>query len=188
MFPDQGGLGWMAVRPWRFASTSLCVVVNVRSAQYFNTPQLIELHAEAKKIIQLDPTTDITLDNVVNLEDDTLLSQKSGLHAVLSTNKQKAKHSNYTPQYWLKIFQNRNKMVDKCINHGIGTFRNDLVFNGIITDKARLHMHFCIDDYPSATAGSRKDFTGILSPTLPAECREPRRQRFWERSSWRSEP
>ena len=98
----------------------LHIVVNVKSAQYFNTPQLRELHAEAIEILKLQPTTSITIDNVAETEDDTLPSQRSGLYAVVSSNKQKAKHLNCTAEYWLKNCANRKIMVEKCREHGIG--------------------------------------------------------------------
>ena len=51
-----------------------------------------ELHDKAKNIIQLEPDTEIMLDNVTDLEDETLPYQRSGLHAVLTATKQRSKH------------------------------------------------------------------------------------------------
>ena len=115
----QGGPGWMAARLFRFTSTTFHTLVNVRSASYFNTPQLRQLHADAKIIIQLEPVTDITHDNVTDMEDETLPSQRSGLCAVLSTKKQRSKHSNCTPEYCKKRCDNKQQLVAKCIEHGI---------------------------------------------------------------------
>lgn len=84
MSTGQTGPGWMCLRLFRMTSTSFHTLVNVQSASYLNTPQLRELHADALSIIQLDPTTDITNDNVADTEDETLPSQRSGLHAVLA--------------------------------------------------------------------------------------------------------
>ena len=93
----------------------------MKTAQYYDTPQLRELHSEVKKIMQLEPTTSITLDNVDEVEDETLPSQKSGLHTVFSQNKRKAKHSNCTTEYWLKNGGSRKVMIQKCVEYGIGT-------------------------------------------------------------------
>ena len=81
-----------------------------------------ELHDKAKNIIQLEPDTEIMLDNVTDLEDETLPYQRSGLHAVLTATKQITKHSNCTAKYWLNLCSNWQKMVDKFIHYGIGEF------------------------------------------------------------------
>jgi hypothetical protein len=39
-----------------FSSTSFCVIVNVRDAEYFNSTQLRELYSNAKDMIQIKPT------------------------------------------------------------------------------------------------------------------------------------
>ena len=107
MVRGQGGPDWMAARPWRFSSTSFHVIVNVRDAEYFNSVQLWELYSNAKDIIQIKPTKTVTFDNVADLDDDTLPSQKSGLQVKMNTNPTtQARHSNCTPEYWLKVCKN----------------------------------------------------------------------------------
>ena len=121
MVRGQGGPDWMAARTWRFSSTSFHIIVNVRDAEYFNSTQLRELHSNAKDIIQIQPTKTVTFDNVAELDDDTLPSQKSGLQAKLNSNRTtQACHSHCTPEYWLRVCKLRATLRQKCIEYGIG--------------------------------------------------------------------
>jgi hypothetical protein len=121
MVRGQGGPDWMAARPWRFSSTSFHVIVNVRDAEYFNSVQLRELHSNAKDIIQIQPTKTVTFENVADLDDDTLPSQKSGLQAKINSSSiTQARHSNCTPEYWLRVCKTRATLRLKCIEYGIG--------------------------------------------------------------------
>lgn len=140
MSRKQGSQDWRSARQWRFTSTSFHTVVNVREAEYINTTILRELHSEIKSIVQLEPKTSVTYDNAIDLEDDDLPTQRSGLHAQLVSNRasQKARHSNCTPEYWLRQCSNRKEMVDKCDEYGI-------------------------DDHPTASEGSRKEFAELLA-------------------------
>ena len=177
MTRGQGGPGWMAARPFRFSSTSFHTLVNVRSAQYFNTSQLLELHAEAKSIVQLNPSTDITHDNVTELEDETLPSQRSGLHAVISPNTQRTKHSNITPKYWLNLCSNRQKLIEKCIEHGIGEFTRPVVINQKqITNSRHCSALTCNRQLPAPHCTQAR-LCRPSSAYLPAACRYPRGER-----------
>ena len=120
MVAEQGGIDWMTLRPWRFSSTSFHMAINVRFADYFEMTQLRVLHEEAKTIIQLNPTTDVTLANVATTEDETLPSQRSGLFARLSRSSQGSHHSNCTAEYWLKNGGSRKKLGETCRKNGIG--------------------------------------------------------------------
>mmetsp|Transcript_56501 Transcript_56501/g.120005 ORF Transcript_56501/g.120005 Transcript_56501/m.120005 type:complete len:754 (+) Transcript_56501:1863-4124(+) len=79
----------------------------------------------------------VTYENSATLEDETLPSQRSGLHAQLNSI-QRARHDNCTPEYWLRQCSNRKKMVEKCIEFGI-------------------------DDHPQEKEALRKKFAGILA-------------------------
>lgn len=140
MVRTQGSPDWMACRPWRFTSTSFHHVVNLERAEYINTTILRELHTETKSIIQLAPTTSVTYENAIDLDDEYLPMQRSGLHVHLASDRasQKARHSNCTTEYWLRQCSNRKEMVEKCDEYGI-------------------------DDHPNEKEGSRKQFAEILA-------------------------
>ena len=80
----QGTQDWFGGRTWQFTSTGLHTAVNVSSAEYINTTQLRELHNAAKNIIQIQPTNNVAYSNAIELEEEDLLSQRSGLHAALA--------------------------------------------------------------------------------------------------------
>lgn len=102
------------------SSTSFHIVVNVRSADYFHTHQLRLLYEEAKVIIQLNPTTGVTLANAATVEDKTLPSQQSGIFARLSGSNQQSHHSNCTTEYWLKNRGPRKRLTETSQKYDIG--------------------------------------------------------------------
>jgi hypothetical protein len=75
------------------------------------------MHNEAKQIIQLEPTNDVTVDNVTTTEDSALLSQLIGLHARMPSTNPTVRHSNCTVDYWLRSGGNRKQMIAKCVEH-----------------------------------------------------------------------
>ena len=86
----------------QFTSAGLHTAVNISSAEYINTTQLRELHDAAKNIIQIQNTKNVTYDNAIELEEEDLPSQRSGLHAALANERssQRARHRNCTAEYW----------------------------------------------------------------------------------------
>ena len=63
----------------------------------------------------------VTYDNAMDLEEEDLPSQRSGLHAQLENNQasQQTRHSNCTEEYWLHICKNKKAFCDKCQDYRI---------------------------------------------------------------------
>ena len=116
---------WFLSRLFVFSSTSAHAVWNVRSAEYFNTPRLNELHRRIKQILRLNPQKNVYLENAIEHEDEHLPSQSTGLHARLQSNQV---HNNCSAEWWKKRNHNRNWYIDKLdelkINHPPKTERS----------------------------------------------------------------
>ena len=70
---------WFLARYFRFTSTTLHVVLNVKAAVYINTDHLRSLHLRTHDIICLNPRKTITVQNTSNLDGEDLLTQCGNL-------------------------------------------------------------------------------------------------------------
>ncbi|KAL7459526.1 hypothetical protein ACHAWC_011246 [Mediolabrus comicus] len=113
---SQRTADWFLGRLFRFTSTTFHIAVNVAAAEWYNTRELQELHLEILRIVQLRPQCTVTYDNVLDVVEEDLPSQRGNLHArVMSSH---TTHKNTTPEFWLKN-RTRPELRNACIEHGV---------------------------------------------------------------------
>ena len=112
---SQRTVDWFLGRLYRFTSTTFHTAINVNAADYFNTPELKQLHQDILEIVQLNPRQTITFENAADLEEEDLPSQRNSLYAELPTSNRR--HKNTSIEFWKK--KRKGELQIACTNHGV---------------------------------------------------------------------
>ncbi len=70
---------WFLACYFRFTSTTLHVVLNMKAAVYINTDHLRSLHSQTHDILCLNPRKTITVQNASDLDNEDLPTQRGNL-------------------------------------------------------------------------------------------------------------
>eukprot|EP00986_Skeletonema_menzelii_P000633 scaffold176_cov69-Skeletonema_menzelii.AAC.1 len=110
----QRTVDWFLGRLFCFTSTTFHAAINVIAADYYNTPELQQLHRDILQIVQLTPTRTVTFENAADLEEEDLPSQR-GSHARFASSN--AMHQNTTVQFWKN--KPRDALKKACDENGV---------------------------------------------------------------------
>ena len=119
MTSKQRTVDWFLMRMFRFTSTTLHVILNVRNAIYLNEHCIQLLHTSCKNIVMITALKDITLDNSLTEPDVDVGDLRRQVDNSNSSHKE-SKHEMSSPDYYKKGNRNSKSTLQKqCQEKGI---------------------------------------------------------------------